>query len=116
MNVRLVGFVAWSLLLALQILWHALLAPPAPALMASTLVLCLVPLLLPLLALRNPRRGLLWVAIVCLFYFSHGVAEAWSHPHLRLLAGAEIVLSLMVILAAGFDGRSRKKRQAGAAP
>ena len=105
MTVRNVGFAGWFLLLLLQPVWHAWLMPPTETAMAPTLVLCLVPLLLPLLALRNPRRALLWAAIVSLFYFSHGIAEMWAHPHLRLLAGLEIAFSAVVIVAAGLDGR-----------
>ncbi len=109
MSVRRIGFVGWFALLVLQLAWHAWLAPPTATPLAPTLVLCLLPLLLPLLALRNPRRALLWAAIVSLFYFSHGIAEIWAHPHLRLLAGIEIAFSAVVILAAGFDGRRGRR-------
>lgn len=107
MTVRHAGFAGWFLLLVLQPVWHAWLAPPTETAMAPTLVLCLLPLLLPALALRTPRRALLWAAIVSLLYFSHGIAEFWSHPPLRILATAEIVFSLAVVLAAGFDGRAK---------
>lgn len=107
MTIRTLGFVAWAALLILQPVWHVWLVPPTTAMM-PTLVLSIVPLLLPLLALRQPRRALLWAAIGSLFYFSHGIAELWSHPHLRLLAFIEIVLSTLVIAAAGFDGRGKK--------
>jgi len=67
-----------------------------------------VPLLLPLFAIRNVRRALLWVGILSLFYFCHGVAEAWSAPGERVLAWAEIVLTvgLIAVLGAGVKRRS----------
>ncbi len=114
MTIRTLGLVAWAALLLLQPIWHVWLVPPATSAMLPTLLLSVVPLLLPLLALRQARRALLWAAIVSLFYFSHGIAEVWSHPQLRLLAGIEIILSTLVILAAGFDGRSKKPHKLGA--
>lgn len=108
MKIRTLGFVAWAALLVLQPVWHVWLIPPASAAMMPTLLLSVIPLLLPLLALRRARRTLMWAAIASLFYFSHGIAEFWSHPHLRLLAGIEIFFSTLVIVAAGFDGRGRK--------
>lgn len=115
MTIRTLGFVAWAALLLLQPIWHVWLVPPATSAMLPTLLLSVVPLLLPLLALRQARRALLWAAIVSLFYFSHGIAEVWSHPHLRLLGCIEIALSTLVILAAGFDGRRKKPQKLDAA-
>jgi uncharacterized membrane protein len=37
--------------------------------------------------------------MICLFYFCHGVAEAYAAPHERIFACIEIVLAVMVILA-----------------
>lgn len=113
MKIRTMGFAAWAALLLLQPIWHAWLVPAASAAMLPTLALSVVPLLLPLLALRKPRRALLWAAIFSLFYFSHGIAELWSHPHLRLLAGVEIAFATLVILAAGLDGRGKRNAGAG---
>lgn len=42
------------------------------------LALTVIPLLLPLLPLRNVTRAQLWVGMLSLFYFCHGVVEAWS--------------------------------------
>ncbi|MCE5231684.1 MAG: DUF2069 domain-containing protein [Mizugakiibacter sp.] len=111
MNARRTGFVAWGLLAALQVLWHALLAPPAHASVAAALIFALLPLALPLLAWRRPARALLWAGIVCLFYFSHGVAEAWSAPTatVRALALAETTLAALLVLALGAGARKRRK-------
>ena len=91
------GLAAWAALAVLQLLWHGWLLPPQGMPVALVLAITLVPLLLPLAALRQPRRALLWAGILALFYFCHGVAEAWSSPVERALAVAEIVLTLLLI-------------------
>lgn len=108
-----VGLVAWLLLTLLQLAWHAWLFPPQSLPMILVLALCVVPLLLPVLALRDVRRALLWVGILSLFYFCHGVSEAWSSAGERALATAEIVLtvSLIVVLGAGVKRRQKTDRQ-----
>jgi uncharacterized membrane protein len=104
-----VGLVAWALLVVLQLVWHAWLVPPQHLPLTLVLALTVVPLLLPLFALRNVRRALLWVGILSLFYFSHGVAEAWSSASERWLAVAEVVLTVLLIAALG-AGVKRKPR------
>ncbi|HWX66284.1 MAG TPA: DUF2069 domain-containing protein [Rhodanobacter sp.] len=102
-----VGLFAWVALVVLQLLWHAWLFPaqlmPAWLLLSITVI----PLLLPLLAIRNARRALLWVGILSLFYFCHGVAEVWSSPGERWLAVTEIVLTLLLIGTLGAGVRRR---------
>jgi uncharacterized membrane protein len=102
------GLAAWLLLTLLQLVWHAWLFPPQSMPLAWMLAICVLPLLLPLFALRNVRRALLWVGILSLFYFCHGVSEAWSSAGERWLAIAEIVLtvSLIVVLGAGVKRRT----------
>lgn len=108
------GLLAWAALLALQPIWHAWLFPPQRVPVAVVLALTVIPLLLPLLALRKVARALLWVGMLSLFYFCHGVAEAWSSPTERPLALIEIVLTvgLIAMLGAGVrrprDGTSRQ--------
>ena len=96
------GRAAWFALVALQLVWHGWLAPPQSMPVWLVLAITVVPLLLPLLALRRDlRRALLWVGILSLFYFCHGVAEAWSAPSERWLALVEIALTLLLIGALG---------------
>lgn len=97
------GLLAWAALLALQPIWHAWQFPPQRVPVAVVLALTVIPLLLPLLALRNVTRALLWVGMLSLFYFCHGVAEAWSSAAERPLAVLEIVLTvgLIAMLGAG---------------
>jgi uncharacterized membrane protein len=108
-----IGLVAWALLVVLQLAWHAWLFPPQSLPLTLVLALTVVPLLLPLLALRDVRRALLWVGILSLFYFCHGVSEAWSSAGERWLAIAEIVLTVLLIAALG-AGVKRKPRSGNA--
>lgn len=104
-----VGRIAWFALIALQVLWHGLLAQPEHMPTWLALAITVIPLLLPLTALPDLRRALLWVGILSLFYFCHGVAEAWALPTVKWLALAEIGLTLLLILALG-AGVKRKPR------
>lgn len=99
------GLLAWAALLALQPIWHAWLFPPQYMPVAVALALTVIPLLLPLLALRNVTRALLWVGMLSLFYFCHGVAEAWSSAPERALACTEIVLTVGLIVVLGIGAR-----------
>lgn len=94
------------MLIVLELVWHVGLVPFDPPAAA----LAIVPLLLPLLALRRPDRALLWVGIIALFYFAHGVSDAWTSPALRIPALIEVVLSAVLIGALG-AGVQRRKRQ-----
>jgi len=99
-----IGLVAWAALVLLQLAWHGWLFPAQLIPVWLVLLLTIVPLLLPLLALRRDvRRALLWVGILALFYFCHGIAEGWSSSSERWLALLEIVLTLLLIgaLSAG---------------
>ena len=108
-----VGLAAWALLVVLQLVWHAWLVPSQTLPAWLVLAITVIPLLLPLLAIRNVRRALLWVGILSLFYFCHGVAEAWSSAGERWLAVAEIVLTVLLIAALG-AGVKRKPRSGDA--
>jgi len=105
-HARRIGFIAWGMLVVLELVWHAGLAPFDPPAVA----LAVVPLLLPLLALRRPERALLWVGIIALFYFAHGVSDAWTSPAWRIPALIEMVLSVVLIGALGAGVQRRKPR------
>jgi uncharacterized membrane protein len=102
-----VGLVAWALLVVLQLAWHAWLVPPQSMPLTLLLAITVIPLLLPLLAIRDVRRALLWVGILSLFYFCHGVSEAWGSAGERWLAIAEIVLTVLLIAALGAGVKRR---------
>jgi uncharacterized membrane protein len=102
-----IGLAAWALLVLLQLVWHLWLTPSVFA-----LVITLPPLLLPLLALRTGAgRALLWVGIVALFYFCHGIAEAWTSPEVRAVALIETMLCIVLIGALGWDARGYKRKR-----
>jgi uncharacterized membrane protein len=91
------GLLGWAGLTLLQIVWHGWLFLPQTVPAWLVLAITVIPLLLPLLAIRDARRALLWVGILSLFYFCHGVSEAWSAPGQRWLAVSEIVLTVLLI-------------------
>lgn len=95
------GLLAWAALIVLQPIWHAWQFPPQHMPVSAVLALTVIPLLLPLLALRNVTRALLLVGMLSLFYFCHGVAEAWSSAPERPLAVIEIVLTVGLIAVLG---------------
>lgn len=105
---RRIGFAAWAALALLQIVWHAWLLPPAYMSIAVALVIALLPLAIPLVYWRTPARALLLAGMICLFYFCHGVAEAYAAPQERIFATIEIVLAVLVILA---SARMPKRRR-----
>lgn len=111
MNPLRLGLIAWILLVLLQPAWYLWLAPPAGGRADIALLLTLPPLLLPLLALRtNAHRALLWIGIVALFYFCHGVVALWVHPATRVPAGLEVLLCVALIGVLGWLSRSRPPR------
>jgi uncharacterized membrane protein len=104
-----IGLAAWAALVALQLVWHGWLFPTQTMPALLVLAITVIPLLLPLFAIRDVRRALLWVGILSLFYFCHGIAEAWSSPSERWPALVEIALTLVLIgtLGAGVKRKSK---------
>ena len=92
-------------LLALQWLWPVHLLPPsrAPAIVVAFLFsLPILPAAL-LVAFRHPTASY-WGGVASLFYFCHGVAEAWTDPGAWPLALTEVGLALWVIIAGNWAG------------
>lgn len=114
---RRLAAAALAALLALQWLWHAWLAPPdrAPAWVVA--LLFSLPLLAPAMGFMR-RRGsaALWAGIVSLFYFCHGVAEAWASPPVRALALVEVALAVALVFAASWPGLQARLARRKAAP
>lgn len=106
---RRIGFMAWAALALLQVVWHAWLLPPARMPIAVALAMALVPLAVPLVHWRKPARALLLAGTICLFYFCHGVAEAYAAPAERVFACIEILLAVIVILACARMPKRRGK-------
>jgi uncharacterized membrane protein len=100
-------------LLLLQWRWHAMIAPPssvAPSMLVTIYCLPMLPCLI-LLALRH-RAAMLVGAIAALLYFCHGVMFAFGEPALRAPALTEVALSVIVVVAASWNGlRARFARK-----
>lgn len=105
------GFAAWAALALLQVVWHGWWVPPQGMPVAATLLIALVPLALPLAYWRQPQRALLAAGMVSLFYFCHGVAEAWTSTPARPFAWTEIGLVVMLVLSCARKPRRRKAIQ-----
>jgi len=105
---QVTGLVAWGALVLLQLAWHGVMFPPTQLSMLFVLGITVVPLLLPVFSLPDKRRALLWVGILSLFYFCHGIAEAWSTPPERVPALLEIGLTLLLIGTLGAGVRRPK--------
>lgn len=105
-----IGFVAWAALALLQVLWHAWLLPPATMPIPVALVIALLPLAIPLLYWRAPRKALLLAGMIGLFYFCHGVAEAWAAPRERVLALIEVALVVVLVVSQARKPRKRAAR------
>jgi len=81
---------------------------------AALLVFVLPPVLLAIAAARGWRRAGFTAAVLALLWFSHGVMLLYAEPRLRLQAGLETLLALVVIHAACLPGIRawRSKREA----
>ena len=112
------GLLTWAALVVLQLAWYLWLAPPQNGQSGLALALALPALLLPLLAYRRgARRMLLWVGIVSLFYFAHGIVAAYSEPTARVPAILEALLCVLLIGVLGVIARRDKAmRRPGGKP
>ncbi len=109
MSAERVAILAWLGLFLLHVIWHGALAPPENGQIGLALAFTALPLLLPLLAWRGGlRRMLLWVGILSLFYFCHGVVVIWGEATVRMLGAIEIALCLL--LNGAFIFMSRRRR------
>ena len=113
MSPERVGAGAWIALVVLQLAWYLLVAPPASGSPWIALAFTLPALLLPLFALRTGlRRALLWVGVVALFYFCHGIVAAWVAPPESVPALIECALCVVLIGTLGWSVRRDRSRKA----
>jgi uncharacterized membrane protein len=106
--VNRIGVAAWIAQILLQCAWYAWLFQPQRVPTWLALGLAVIPLLLPLLAIGNVRRALLWVGMLNLFYFCHGVAESWSSAQERVPAMLEVLFALLLIGALGAGVKAKR--------
>jgi uncharacterized membrane protein len=74
------------------------------------------PLLLLVGVLRGSAKAAFWAGVLGLFWFSHGVMEAYTVAAERAYALAEVVLAIMIVVASSWPGvsaRFGKKKAAG---
>lgn len=108
---RMGASVSLIALIVLCLLWEFLIAPLRPG--GSLLALKVLPLLLPLRGvLRGNLYTMQWAAMLILVYFMEGVVRAWSDPSFlsALMAGGEIMLTLVFYLCAIFYLRPAKRQ------
>jgi uncharacterized membrane protein len=72
--------------------------------LAAFLVFTLPPLLAMVAVLRGARTAAFWSGLIGLFWFSHGVMTAYGLPAQRAYAWGEIVLALVIVVAASWPG------------
>ena len=80
---------------------------------AALIFFTLPPLLLLVGVLRGNAKACFWAGVFGLFWFSHGVMEAYAAPGVRPFALAEIFLALVIVVASswpGLSGRFAKKK------
>lgn len=91
---RAAVFVGYFGLLGLWLAWASVFAPPRHAPASLVISVAALPLLLPLRGMLHDRRGsFLWLGLLSLVYFIHGVGAATAAAE-RVQAGLEILFSL----------------------
>lgn len=75
---------------------------------ASQLVFTAPPLLLALGVVTGRGKAMFWAGVLALFWFSHGVMSAWSHPETAHFAWLELLLALAVIGVSSAPGLRRR--------
>lgn len=80
-------------LIALQLIWHALLPPPHGSGNWILGAVAVVPLLLPLKGvLQGSLRSMTWAGYLVMLYLIIGIMEAWANPPQRAAALVQVVL------------------------
>lgn len=85
---------------------------------AAMIFFTLPPLLLLVGVLRGSPKAAFWAGVLGLFWFSHGVMEAWTLIAERTYALIEVILAIVIIMASSWPGVSarfgNKKTKTGA--
>ena len=98
--------------LTLLTAWYSWLAPATLFPTALVLIVMLVPLLFPLRGLLHGRKyTFAWSCFLALFYFTHGVMEAYSSEVTRYLGLFEVVFTSLWFVAAMVYIRTGKARK-----
>lgn len=76
--------------------------------LASQLVFTAPPLLLAAGVLSGRGKATFWAGVLSLFWFSHGVMSAWSHPETATWAWLELLQALAVIGVSSAPGLRKR--------
>ena len=96
--VRWLTLACYGLLILLLVLWYGVWSPSTLP-VGLVLFFLLLPLMFPLLGMiRGKIYTHAWMTMLILFYFIHGVGEAWTTPEDRIYAIAEIILSMVIYI------------------
>lgn len=99
-------------LLILLSSWIIYFDPPTNSTTSLALLFILTPLLIALRGLLHGKRyTYAWVSMLILFYFMHGVVEAWANEieTIRILALIEVFLTVVLFIAAIMFVRSKSR-------
>lgn len=112
---RWVSLVSYFSLLTLVLLWNTLLSPPAPAMVAPTLLFQGLPLMFPLRGLLHGRAYThAWTSFLALYYFFIGVGDAYSDDvdqvYGAIMVAGSVGLFFGCMLYARFQGRADQRR------
>lgn len=109
--VRWLTLAGYGLLILLLVMWYGVWSPSSLP-VGLVLFFLLLPLMFPLLGMiRGKIYTHAWMSMLILFYFVHGVGEAWTTPEDRSYAVAEIILSLVVYIGSMAYVRLSKQSQ-----
>lgn len=90
-------------MLALLSSWIIYFDPPTNGTISMALIVILTPLLIALRGLLNGKRyTFAWSSMLILFYFMHGVVEAWANESklIQTLALIEVALTVIFFIGA----------------
>jgi len=90
-------------LFILLMLWNTILVPSLHLPVALVLLAVISPLLLPLRGLLNANlKSCTWLSYISLFYFTHGLSEAYTTPAELYYALLEVFFSLLLCAGCAF--------------
>ena len=99
-------------LLILLSSWIIYFDPPTNSTTSLALLFILTPLLIALRGLLHGKRyTYAWLSMLILFYFMHGVVEAWANEleMIKTLALIEVFLTVVLFIAAIMFVRSKSR-------
>jgi len=104
----LTGFLGLFILL---MLWNTILVPSTHFPVAMVLLAVITPLLLPLKGLLNANlKSCTWMSYISLFYFTHGLSEAYTTPAEIYYALLEVFFSLLLCAGCSFYVYTAEKK------